>query len=83
MLQKTIEVDGAQIVLNGIDAIDWEAFGLIFIGVLFGVLLYFLPTFIAFLRKNQNRIEVFVINLLLGWSIFGWFVALILSFKRN
>lgn len=51
--------------------------------LLFGVFLvvgggfvYFLPTIIAKKRKNQNQNTVFIINLLLGWTLVGWLIAL-------
>jgi hypothetical protein len=59
--------------------------GLIFlIIVIIAVLLYvyFLPTVIASGRK-VNLFNVFVINLFLGWTLFGWLFALVLSFGRK
>ena len=41
--------------------------------------LHFAPTFVAVWRKHPNRIAIFVINLLFGWTIIGWIVALIWS----
>jgi hypothetical protein len=43
------------------------------------IALYFLPTLIAASRKATNGGSVFLINLLTGWTIIGWFVALGLS----
>lgn len=40
---------------------------------------YFLPTTIAQTRKHQNLKSIFVLNLLLGWTVIGWVVALIWS----
>ena len=42
-------------------------------------LLYFLPSIIAFRRKLPNVRKIFLINLILGWTGFGWFAALILA----
>ena len=42
---------------------------------------YFLPTFIAMLRKHPKRGAVFLLNLCLGWTFLGWIVALIWSFS--
>jgi hypothetical protein len=39
--------------------------------------LHFAPTFIAVSRKHPRRIAIFVINLLFGWTILGWIVALV------
>lgn len=43
--------------------------------LIFSVLLYFLPTIIA--RDKSQVLAVFLVNLLLGWTVIGWFVALI------
>lgn len=42
-------------------------------------LLHFLPTFIALLRGHHNAFAIFLTNLLLGWTVIGWVVALIWS----
>ncbi|MDR6158788.1 hypothetical protein QF023_002304 [Chryseobacterium sp. SLBN-27] len=39
--------------------------------------LYFLPTFVAYAKKNSNAEAIFTINLLLGWSLIGWLAALV------
>ena len=43
--------------------------------LIFSVLLYFLPTLIA--RDKPDLLAVFLVNLLLGWTVIGWFVALV------
>ena len=46
--------------------------------VLIGLIVYFLPTFIAMSRGKANGTGgVFIVNLLLGWCVIGWFVAFI------
>jgi len=45
------------------------------------VALYFLPTIAAWGRKNIAAI--FVLNLLLGWTIIGWCVAMIWAFMED
>lgn len=42
-------------------------------------LAYFLPSIIAFRRKLPNVRKIFLINLILGWTVYGWFAALILA----
>lgn len=42
-------------------------------------LAYFLPSIIAFRRKLPNTRKIFLINLILGWTVIGWFAALILA----
>lgn len=38
--------------------------------------IHFLPSFIATNRKHPNAMPIFVVNLLLGWTLVGWTVAL-------
>ena len=44
-----------------------------------GLVLYVLPTIIAFIRKKRNVGAIFMLNILLGWTCLGWFGALIWS----
>jgi len=44
---------------------------------LFGLLIYFLPSFIAIRRKHSYVLQITLLNALLGWSFFGWVAALI------
>jgi hypothetical protein len=39
------------------------------------LLLYFLPSILG--RNKRNSTAIFVLNLLLGWTLIGWIVALI------
>jgi hypothetical protein len=39
--------------------------------------LYFVPLFIAILRKHKNIAGIAVLNIVLGWTLIGWVVALI------
>jgi VWFA-related protein len=68
----------------GVPFLNWRKFApggpLGFLEAAFAFALYMTPTLIAFsLRKvNKNAAigVVFVVNLLLGWTIIGWFFAL-------
>ena len=40
-------------------------------------LVYFLPSIIVGIRKSQNGCVIIIVNLLLGWTLIGWLVALI------
>lgn len=54
------------------------ASGLFFIIVLvFGVFLYFLPAVVAAYRQKRNAGAIAVLNLLLGWTVLGWIIALV------
>jgi hypothetical protein len=51
------------------------------LGVLIAILFvpYWLPTIIAFFRGHQNKLPIFAINLFLGWTFVGWWVALFMA----
>jgi DNA-directed RNA polymerase subunit RPC12/RpoP len=46
------------------------------------LMLYVLPTAIAFIRKHQNAPAIAALNILLGWSCLGWIAALVWSFTE-
>ncbi|GAA2242787.1 hypothetical protein GCM10010430_25480 [Kitasatospora cystarginea] len=48
-----------------------------------GVVVYFVPTLVAFLRGTLNKGSVLVVNLFLGWTFLGWVVALAMSFSGS
>jgi hypothetical protein len=41
----------------------------------FSILLYFLPTLIG--RHKADAGGIFIVNLLFGWTVIGWLVALV------
>ena len=44
-----------------------------------GLLAYLAPTAVAVRREHHQAAAIFVTNLLLGWTLLGWIVALIWS----
>lgn len=40
---------------------------------------YFIPTVVASGRSHQSAGAIFCLNLLLGWTLLGWVVALVWS----
>ena len=41
---------------------------------------YFLPTIVAVLNsKCTNKIGIFILNLLLGWTFIAWVIALVMA----
>ena len=40
---------------------------------------YFAPAIIAGLRHTHNSTGILVLNVLLGWTVIGWFVLLIMA----
>ena len=49
----------------------------IMMGMIVGIPIYLAPTFIAVSRKVDAALGVFLLNLLLGWSILGWVGSLV------
>lgn len=49
---------------------------LVFIG------LYMLPTLVAIHYKHPNIFAIGALNVLLGWSLIGWAIAMIWAFKK-
>ena len=47
--------------------------------LIFGGVLYFLPAIIAALRHTHNATGILILNIFLGWTVVGWFVALIMA----
>ena len=41
---------------------------------------YFLPAMAAAGRRHHNQSAIFILNLLLGWTILGWIAALVWAF---
>jgi hypothetical protein len=48
-----------------------------------GLFLYFLPTIVANQRCHRERVAIFVLNLLAGWTFAGWVAALVWSLTSN
>jgi hypothetical protein len=43
--------------------------------LLLAILLYFLPSIVG--HNKQNAAGIFVLNLLLGWTLIGWVAAMV------
>ena len=41
---------------------------------------YFLPLLLALMLRKRRWVAVGLINVLLGWTIIGWIIALVLAF---
>lgn len=54
-------------------------FGLLSIVAFF----YFLPSFFAMWGEHHNSRAIFLLNLLLGWTLLGWIIALIWSTTKK
>lgn len=60
-------------------ALDLDMGFTVFGVILFGGTLYLLPTLIGLTREVPDIGSVVVINLLLGWTLIGWVVALAMA----
>ncbi len=47
--------------------------------LIFGIGLYFLPAIIAAVRHTHNATGILLLNIFLGWTVVGWFVALLMA----
>lgn len=48
--------------------------------LLVGGLVYALPAMLAWKRQSRRRWRITAINLLFGWTIIGWVVAMVLTY---
>jgi hypothetical protein len=63
---------------------DHAASALKIILVVFGVLfVYLMPLAVAQSRRHRNRLAIGVTNVLVGWTVLGWFVAMIWACTAN
>jgi len=47
--------------------------------LLFAGAFYFLPAIIAAVRHTHNATGILLLNIFLGWTVVGWFIALIMA----
>jgi len=59
------------------DIVD-TAFG-VFLFAIF-VCIYFLPAIICFIKNHKQKMAIFILNLLFGWTFIGWGIALVWAF---
>lgn len=48
--------------------------------IVIGTALYVLPSLLAWKNESPRRTTITLINLLLGWTVIGWVVALVMTF---
>lgn len=54
------------------------------IGAVIGIcILYLVPVLLAYDRKHKDVASIGVVNVLLGWTIIGWVVALAWALKSK
>ncbi|NTW84185.1 MAG: superinfection immunity protein [Chlorobiaceae bacterium] len=47
------------------------------------IIMYFLPTIVAMLRDHRQKLQVFILNLLAGWTFVGWIVAIVWACEKK
>jgi hypothetical protein len=47
------------------------------------VLVYFAPTWLALLGHKRSKLAIGVLNLILGWSVIGWIIALVWAITKD
>ncbi len=50
--------------------------------IVFG-LIYLLPGIVAAMRNHNNWLAIQVLNVLLGWTLIGWVVAMVWAFTAS
>ena len=66
-----------------VDSMDTNVDFIFFMISFISLVVYFLPTLIAVIRKHNSAIAIFVLNFLLGWSFIAWVIALVWAFSEN
>ena len=56
------------------------AVGTVIFVSIFGILLYFVPSFVAWKRKHRQLVPIIFVNVFFGWSLIGWVAALVWAF---
>ena len=56
----------------------WFTFFLFPFGLI-GTALYFLPIIAGVIRRKKNMLGIVLLNILAGWTLIGWIIALIWS----
>ena len=45
--------------------------------------LYLLPSIVALERRNKDKLAIFILNLLLGWTLLFWVISLVWAVKKS
>jgi hypothetical protein len=59
------------------------SFTVFFLMIALIIIVYFIPVMIAVARKHRKATWIFLVNLLLGWSVLGWIFALVWALRAN
>jgi len=65
-------------VINVIRPVGEDAGGILaFFGLFVMLAIYFIPSFVAALRRHRNFIPILLLNIFLGFTFLGWVAAFI------
>ncbi|MFC1982441.1 superinfection immunity protein [Chloroflexota bacterium] len=53
------------------------------ISIIFGLSIFLLPTIVAIVGHKNRTTAILVLNLLGGWTVIGWVVALVWAFTSD
>jgi ATP-dependent Zn protease len=82
-LKKSYEDKVPPIADHGKNETFWPSFTTFFIIILLlSIFVFFIPSIIAFNRQHRNRWVIFVINIVFGFTLLGWLVALIWALNK-
>jgi hypothetical protein len=71
------------LVIIGIFILLFKSNGVVFAIPLVLLVIYLLPSIVAASRDSNRKGQIFVTNLLLGWTVLGWIIALIWAVGRD
>jgi hypothetical protein len=63
----------------------WEIVNLVLIlpGIILYLIIYFLPSIISYWQSKSAIKKIFIVNLLLGWTVIGWIVSFVWAISEN
>jgi len=53
------------------------------VGIIGSILIYFIPSVVAYYRAHNNMVPIFVLNLLLGFTFVGWVLSLVWALTND
>lgn len=68
--------------LIGINLFDQTSIWILIIGILAVDMFYYLPTFLYY-SGNSGKIIIFLLNILVSWTLIGWLLLLFFVISRN
>lgn len=62
--------------------LGFSGISLLFVSI-FGFVIYFIPSIVAYHRKHLQFIPILLLNIFLGWTLLGWVGAFVWSFMNS